>query len=90
MDVLTRYAHEGVRNIFVTDIASDGAMTGPATELYERIVSALPDLRLIASGGVRTMRDVDELERIGCAGVIIGKAIYEGHITTEDLTNYVG
>jgi phosphoribosylformimino-5-aminoimidazole carboxamide ribotide isomerase len=90
MDVLTRYTHEGVRNIFVTDIASDGAMTGPATELYERIVSALPDLRLIASGGVRTMRDVDELERIGCAGVIIGKAIYEGHITTEDLTNYVG
>ena len=88
--VLTRYAHDGVRNIFVTDIGSDGAMAGPAIELYERIVSALPDLRLIASGGVRTIQDVDELERIGCAGVIVGKAIYEGRITIEELSNYAG
>lgn len=88
--VLTRYAHDGVRNIFVTDIGSDGAMAGPGIELYQRILSALPDLRLIASGGVRTMRDVDELERLGCAGVIVGKAIYEGHITIEELSNYAG
>ena len=65
-------------------------MAGPAIELYERIVSALPDLRLIASGGVRTIQDVDELERIGCAGVIVGKAIYEGRITIEELSNYAG
>ena len=89
-NVLTRYAHYGVRNIFVTDIGSDGAMTGPAIDLYERILSVLPNLTLIASGGVRTLRDVDELARIGCAGVIVGKAIYEGRIPIEELSNYAG
>jgi len=90
IEFLTRYAHEGLRNIFVTDIGSDGAMAGPAVELYEQIISALPDLKLIASGGVRTIRDVEELERTGCGGVIVGKAIYEGRITIEELSNYVG
>ena len=90
IDVLTRYAHHGVRNVFVTDIRSDGAMAGPAIDLYEQIVSALPDLRLIASGGVGTMQDVDELERIGCTGVIVGKAIYEGRITIEEVSSHAG
>ncbi len=89
-NVLGRYALDGVRNVFVTDIGSDGAMAGPAIELYEGILSALPDIRLIASGGVRTMLDVEELERVGCTGVIVGKAIYEGRITIEELSNYAG
>jgi phosphoribosylformimino-5-aminoimidazole carboxamide ribotide isomerase len=90
MDVLTRYESEGVRNIFVTDIGRDGAMAGPAIELYERIISALPELSLIASGGVRSISDIEQLERVGCSGVIVGKALYEGRISIEELSNYVG
>lgn len=74
-----------VRQVFVTDIAKDGILKGPSIELYEQIREALPDLRLIASGGVSRIEDIEELERIGCSAVIVGKAIYEGKITLKDL-----
>jgi phosphoribosylformimino-5-aminoimidazole carboxamide ribotide isomerase len=77
---LASLASRGVASAFVTDITSDGAMSGPATQLYSRISSELPDLDLIASGGVRSLSDIDDLETIGCRGVIIGKALYEGKI----------
>ena len=89
-EFVSRNARLGVTSIFVTDISRDGAMIGPAIELYEQIISLVPDLNLIASGGVRSMRDVEELERIGCSGVIVGKAIYEGRITLKELSNYAG
>ena len=87
---LADLASKGVTSAFVTDIASDGAMAGPATDLYRRIRSELPSLGLIASGGVRSVADIDELDAIGCTGVIIGKALYEGRINPEDLAKYVG
>ncbi len=87
-EFVSRHARLGVTSIFVTDISRDGAMGGPAIELYEQIISLVPDLNLIASGGVRSMIDVEELERIGCAGVIVGKAVYEGRITMKELSNY--
>lgn len=67
----------GVNNVFCTDIGRDGLMAGPAVELYSRILERFPELKLIASGGVRKPEDVLELERIGCQGAIVGKAIYE-------------
>ena len=87
-DFLKRMSEAGVRNTFVTDIGRDGAMSGPSLWLYERIIADLPDFELIASGGVSSIRDVEELDRIGCRGVIVGKAIYEGRITEEELARY--
>lgn len=78
------------REAFVTDISLDGAMAGPSLELYGEIRNACPDLQLIASGGVRSINDIDELERIGCSGVIIGKAFYEGNLGLDELRKYVG
>ena len=75
----------GVRNIFCTDISKDGVMEGPSIQLYKDIMEAHPELNLIASGGVSNLGDVKELKAIGCDGVIIGKAIYEGLITLEEL-----
>jgi phosphoribosylformimino-5-aminoimidazole carboxamide ribotide isomerase len=75
----------GLRQAFVTDIARDGMSKGPAVDLYKKIVAELPDLRLIASGGVNSVDDVVELERAGCKGVIIGRAIYEGKIDLVDV-----
>ncbi len=89
-DYLAHLTSKGVASAFVTDIASDGALGGPATPLYRKIRSELPSLGLIASGGVRSVADIDELDAIGCTGVIIGKALYEGNITPEDLAKYVG
>ncbi len=86
---LADMASQGVTSAFVTDIASDGAMAGAATQLYRRIRSELPALDLIASGGVRSVADIDELDSFGCTGIIIGKALYEGNIRPEDLAKYV-
>lgn len=82
---LLEYYTKGVRQVFVTDIAKDGLLKGPSIELYRQIREALPDLKLIASGGVSRMKDIVELEKIGCDGVIVGKAIYEGKINSQDL-----
>ena len=87
-DLLEHMNSRGVKKAFVTDIGCDGALAGPSTQLYERIIKHLPDLELIASGGVSSIADVMELERIGCTGVIVGKAIYEGRITEEELARY--
>jgi len=75
----------GVINIFCTDISKDGAMLGPSVDLYKKIMEQHPEINLIASGGVSSIEDVVELKNIGCAGVIIGKAIYENLVTLEEL-----
>lgn len=75
----------GAQNIFCTDISKDGVMQGPSLELYKQIMAEHPSINLIASGGVSTLDDVIQLESIGCSGVIIGKAIYEGNITLLEL-----
>lgn len=82
---LENYFTLGVTQVFCTDISKDGLLEGSSNELYSEILSKLPELKLIASGGVSKIEDVYELEKIGCSGVIIGKAIYEGRITLEEL-----
>lgn len=83
---LSAFISDGGEQAFVTDIGRDGLLRGPSTALYTEIVRKVPALKLIASGGVGSARDIDKLERIGCQGVIIGKAIYEGTISLADLT----
>ena len=82
---LESYYAKGITQVFCTDISKDGLLQGSANELYAEILSVLPQLKLIASGGVSRIEDVYELEKIGCAGVIIGKAIYEGKISLREL-----
>ena len=86
---LSEYHARGVEQAFVTDISKDGAMQGPSLRLYKEISLAVPGLKLIASGGVTSTGDIDDLEQMGCTGVIIGKAIYEGSIKLEQLKRYV-
>lgn len=82
---LENMARLGLKDVFCTDVSVDGMMTGPSVQLYREVLAEFPDLRLIASGGVRNMEDVLALERIGCAGVIVGKALYEGGISLESI-----
>jgi phosphoribosylformimino-5-aminoimidazole carboxamide ribotide isomerase len=85
-DFIRDYMEKGVKQIFCTDVGKDGLLQGPATDLYKKIVEQFPDLHFIASGGVSGIDDVRRLEEIGCKGVIIGKAIYEGRITLNELS----
>ena len=86
---LKSYFERGVRQVFCTDVSKDGLLQGSAVELYAEILAELPELKLIASGGVSRIEDIDELERIGCAGVIVGKAIYEGRIELKQLKRFL-
>jgi phosphoribosylformimino-5-aminoimidazole carboxamide ribotide isomerase len=85
-DFLQKYQEHGVKQVFCTDVAKDGAMQGPSLELYKNIIEKFPELNFIASGGVSNIDDVYALQDINCKGVIIGKAIYEGRIRLADLT----
>lgn len=84
-DFIRKYMDHGVQQVFCTDVAKDGALSGPSTALYKNIMTEFPQLQFIASGGVSNMEDVHQLAAIGCAGVIIGKAIYEGRVTLKEL-----
>jgi phosphoribosylformimino-5-aminoimidazole carboxamide ribotide isomerase len=84
-DFIEDYIARGVQQIFCTDVSKDGALEGPSLELYRNIVQKFPGLHFIASGGVSSMDDIFQLEEVGCRGVIIGKAIYEGRVLLQDL-----
>jgi phosphoribosylformimino-5-aminoimidazole carboxamide ribotide isomerase len=83
------YQAVGIQQLFCTDVSKDGKLEGPSIELYQKIIQRFPQLHFIASGGVAGMDDLQELKRIGCQGVIIGKAIYEGKIALADLKNII-
>lgn len=83
---LRDYVARGIKHVTCTDIGTDGMLTGPNVELYKKVLLSFPQLHLIASGGVSNLDDLEELKQIGVDGVIVGKAIYEGRITLEQLT----
>jgi phosphoribosylformimino-5-aminoimidazole carboxamide ribotide isomerase len=82
-DLVRQLADIGVETFEVTAIDRDGLLGGPDLELYERMV-ALDVGSIIASGGVTTLADVAAVRNIGCSGVIVGRALYEGRLTLRD------
>ena len=83
------YYHKGITQVICTDIACDGMLQGPSSALYEEILDALPNLTLIASGGVSSVADIERLQEAGIPAVIFGKAIYEGRIKLKDLLPFM-
>ena len=84
-DFIRKYMDHGVNQVFCTDVSKDGKLEGPAIDLYKNIIAEFPGLEFIASGGVSSLKDIEELQKIGCKGVIVGKAIYEKKITLAEL-----
>ncbi|MBK9283817.1 MAG: 1-(5-phosphoribosyl)-5-[(5-phosphoribosylamino)methylideneamino]imidazole-4-carboxamide isomerase [Sphingobacteriaceae bacterium] len=78
----------GLKQFFCTDVSKDGMLEGPSIELYKKIINKYPDLNFIASGGVSCYQDLVDLKEIGCKGVIVGKAIYEGKISLEEINGF--
>jgi phosphoribosylformimino-5-aminoimidazole carboxamide ribotide isomerase len=77
----------GIQEFLITDIAKDGLLSGPSIELYKRLL-AETSIELIASGGVSNLADIKDLDKMGCHSVVVGKAIYEGRISLDDLVEY--
>lgn len=84
IDFIKSYKSKGIQQVVCTDISKDGMLQGPSFELYSEILKET-HLQLIASGGVSEFDDLLKLREIGCTGVILGKAIYEGRITLKKL-----
>ncbi len=82
------YVAKGLSYVICTDVAKDGLLQGPSTELYQEILQEIPGLKLIASGGVSSVKDLENLEKIGVYGAIVGKAYYEGRVTLEELASF--
>jgi phosphoribosylformimino-5-aminoimidazole carboxamide ribotide isomerase len=88
-DFIEKYRSHGISQLFCTDVSKDGKLEGPSIPLYKSIVEKFPDLFFIASGGVSSMEDLDELNAIGCKGAIVGKAIYENRIQLQELKVFI-
>lgn len=80
-DIIQEYLEAGLLYVMSTDISKDGTLTGSNHDLYKKIKDTFVNLKVIASGGVNSVDDVEKLREIGVDGVIIGKAIYEKKIT---------
>ncbi len=87
-DFIEKYIEHGVKQIFCTDVSKDGKLEGPSIDLYKSIVTKYPELHFIASGGVSSLKDLDDLRNIGCKAAIVGKAIYEGRIKIAELKQF--
>ncbi len=83
------FVKSGVRKVIATDISKDGMLQGPSVDLYKKIIAQIPDVYLIASGGVASVDDIEKLELAGIPAVIFGKALYEGRITLKELLRFL-
>ena len=84
LDFITQYEKEGVKYVICTDIEKDGMLQGTSNDLYIEIISKT-NVKVIASGGVSSLKDLEKLKIIGCEAVIIGRAIYENRITFREI-----
>lgn len=82
---ISDYRAKGVKYTICTDIKKDGMLQGPSTQLYKDILDKVK-IKLIASGGISSVQDIEDVREAGCEGVIVGKAFYEGKITLKELS----
>jgi len=89
LEFIEYYRKKSVKFVICTDVSRDGVLSGPGIDIYREILQQFPELKLIASGGVSSLKDLDNLAETGVWGVIIGKAIYEGKINLTDLKTFL-
>lgn len=86
VDTMTR---AGGTSFLCTDINLDGMLGGPNLQLYQSLLLEFPSVHLIASGGVSQIGDIENLAGVGCHAVVVGKALSEGRMTTDQLSRFV-
>lgn len=82
-EVALRMRDMGVSTLIYTDISRDGMMQGPNFAATQRLIDKT-QMDIIGSGGVSSISDLLKLQEIGCAGAILGRAMYEGAFTVPD------
>ncbi len=72
-----------------SDISREGIVEGPSFQLYRDLMEKFPGIRLIASGGVHRLEDIERLRDMGLYGVVFGRAYYEGMITLKEIEKFI-
>ena len=85
IDFIRFYEQKGIQYVISTDISKDGMLQGTSNKLYKEILMK-SKVKLVASGGVSSLQELDLLKVMGCEGVIVGKAIYEKKISLKELS----
>lgn len=83
--LIDRFVPHGLTQVICTEISRDGMLQGPDTDLYVRLQQKYPTVDITVSGGISGMNDIEQLRQLGLRKVIVGKAIYEGRITLDQL-----
>lgn len=86
---IRKWSGRGITQTICTDISKDGVLEGTSVDIYSELLAVFPDLYLVASGGVSSLEDVEQLAKAGVPAVIIGKAIYEGRIGLNELEHFI-
>ena len=86
---LKDYWKAGFKYTISTNVDKDGMLNGPDFDLYRKIKDQLPELYLIASGGISAIGDIEKLDDMNIDAVIVGKAIYENRIKLEELKPFL-
>lgn len=86
---IQKHQINGVKYVICTDILKDGMLQGPSFSLYQKVLENIPNINLIASGGISCFEELHKLAELGCEGTIIGKAIYENKISLKQLESFI-
>lgn len=84
-EIINQFLPYGLTQVICTDISRDGMLQGPNFQLYESLMKDFPQVQFTLSGGVSSMADVRKAASMNLHACIIGKALYEGRITLEEL-----
>ena len=87
VELALRMRDMGVKDVIYTDVSRDGMMQGPNVEATRRLIEQT-GMDIIGSGGVSCLTDLGNLKAAGCAGAILGRAMYEGAFTLEEALAY--
>lgn len=79
----------GLKYVKSTDVTRDGVLEGPNFEFYQALVNEFPDLKVLASGGVRGIDDIKKFQDMGLFAVIFGKAYYEGILKLQEIEQFL-
>lgn len=88
MDYIDRCLSLGFFRFLCTDINKDGKLGGAGVELYKKLLDHSPIIKLIASGGISSMADIEALRAINVESCVVGKAIYENRISIDEIKDW--
>lgn len=88
-DHIDFFYNQGLKYVKTTDINRDGLLEGPSFALYERIQERFPNICILASGGVRSIHDIEKLQEMGVFAVIISRALHEGKLSLKEVESFL-